>query len=120
LPKQKFGARAIGESVARDFGADGVFTGTITASRKEGGTHLYTVKYSDGDVEDLDTEEYNHAYEMWLRQIGWEPEDQLINLDAASGLKGKPRKLGERQGNELKKSLTSLRRLRLPESILKA
>ncbi len=108
LPTQKCGARAIGESVSRDFGADGVFTGTITAFRREGGTHLYTVEYSDGDVKDLDMEEYNHAYEMWLRQTGWEPEDQPINFDATSGLKRKPKKLGELQGNELKKLLTSL------------
>ena len=70
LPTQKFGARAIGESVARDFGVDGVFTGTITAFRREGGMHLYTVEYSDGDVEDLDIEEYIHAYELWLREAG--------------------------------------------------
>jgi hypothetical protein len=45
-------------------------------------------------VEDLNTEEYNHAYEMWLRQTGWEPEDQVIKLDAASqGFKTKSAKL---------------------------
>jgi hypothetical protein len=88
------GAEAIGQSVCREFVPHGFFTGTITAYRKEMETRLYTVEYTDGDVEDLDDEEYNHAYEVWLRQSGWEPEDQVIQLDAKSqGFKTKTTKI---------------------------
>ena len=88
------GAEAIGQSVCREFEPHGFFTGTITAYRKEKETRLYTVEYTDGDVEDLDDEEYNHAYEVWLRQSGWEPEDQVIQLDAKSqGFKTKTTKI---------------------------
>jgi hypothetical protein len=59
-PAQKFGVNAIGEFVCRDFGPDGIFQGKITAyhldAQKKG---LYTVQYTDNDVEDLDDEEYN-------------------------------------------------------------
>ena len=73
---QKFGVNAIGESVCRDFGPDGIFHGTITAyhmdSEKKG---LYTVQYTDNDIEDLDDEEYNYAYSLWLEEEGWEVEE---------------------------------------------
>ncbi len=54
---QKFGVLAIGEAVCRDFGTDGIFYGTINAFRREGFDDLYTVRYTDGDQEDLDLEE---------------------------------------------------------------
>jgi hypothetical protein len=43
--------------------------------RKEEKNDLYTVEYSDGDSEDLDTEEYNFAYALWLKEEGWTPDD---------------------------------------------
>ena len=58
---QKFGVLSIGEAVCRDFGPDGIFYGTINAYKRETTGELYTVRYSDGDQEDLDTEEYNFA-----------------------------------------------------------
>jgi hypothetical protein len=61
------GAEAIGQSLCREFVPYGIFTGTITAFHKEIKIGLYTVEYTDEDVEDLDDEEYNHAYELWLR-----------------------------------------------------
>ena len=72
---QKFGVLAIGETVCRLFDEHGIFYGVITAYRKEGKNELYTVEYSDGDAEDLDTEEYNYAYALWLKEEGWTPDD---------------------------------------------
>ncbi len=70
LPTQKCGNAAIGVAVTRDFGAEGNFTGTIIAVRKMGSTHIYTVQYTDGDVEELNKEEYTCAYALWLRESG--------------------------------------------------
>ena len=74
---QKFGVNAIGEFVCRDFGPDGMFQGRITAyhldNEKKG---LYTVQYTDNDIEDLDEEEYNYAYSLWLEEEGWEVEEE--------------------------------------------
>ncbi len=58
--------------MTRQFGDEGNYTGTIAAFRKMGSTHLYTVQYADGDVQDLDGGEYNLAYEMLLRDSGVE------------------------------------------------
>jgi hypothetical protein len=33
-----------------------------------GSAKIYTVQYADGDVEDVDGNEYNVAYELWLRE----------------------------------------------------
>ncbi len=72
---QKFGVLAIGETICREFGFDGVFYGTINAFRREGETELYTVRYTDGDQEDLDLEEYNFAYALWLQQEVWDVDE---------------------------------------------
>ncbi len=72
---QKFGVLAIGETVCRVFDEHCIFYGVITAYRKEGENELYTVENSDGDSEDLDTEEYNFAYALWLNEEGWTPDD---------------------------------------------
>ncbi len=53
-----------------------------------GSTHLYTVQYTD-------TEEYNYAYEMWLRESGWEPEDLEVPTAAAPTVLKKPTKLSK-------------------------
>ena len=79
---QKFGLLAIGESVCREFGADGIFHGVVTAYQKSGSGGLYTVEYSDGDVEDMDLEEYNFAYALWLKEEGWDVEDGEVPSDA--------------------------------------
>jgi hypothetical protein len=39
---------AIGETVCREFGFDGIFYGTINAFRREDDADLYTVRYTDG------------------------------------------------------------------------
>ena len=76
---QKNGLEAIGALVERDFGDDGVFVGTVIGfSEEKDGGKLYRVKYSDGDIEDLDQEEYNFAYAMKLKSDGWELEDGQI------------------------------------------
>ena len=58
----------------REFPEEGKFTGTIMAFRKMGSTNLYTVQYADGDVEDVDGDEYNVAYELWLLESGCVPD----------------------------------------------
>jgi hypothetical protein len=59
---QPFGMNAIGTTVCREFGSDGVFYGVISAFGSSKGTQgLYQVEYNDGDVEDMDLEEYNYA-----------------------------------------------------------
>jgi len=58
LHEDKLGAWAIGQSVSRDFGAEGLFTGRVTAYRKDGETDLYELEYEDGDREEVGTEEY--------------------------------------------------------------
>jgi hypothetical protein len=73
LPGQKFGNTALGAAVVRHFPDEGKFTGTIVGFRKLASTSIYTVQYADGDVEDLEDEEYNAAYELWLRESGWLP-----------------------------------------------
>ena len=81
LPHQKFGACAIGQSVLRDFGVEGVFPGTVIAFRKDGLEDVYVIQYEDGDVEEFAAAEYTLAYELWLRQSGWVPEDATANVD---------------------------------------
>ena len=76
MSRQKFGVNAIGKHVARDFGEDGIFTGTITrfTRGKNGVEDLYQVTYTDGDVEDMDVPEYNFGYALHLQNEGWEVE----------------------------------------------
>ncbi len=75
---QKFGVHAIGEPVCRSFGEDGIFHGVVTAFRREGRTELYTVEYTDGDCEDMDKEEYNFGYALWLKEEGWNAEESEV------------------------------------------
>ena len=73
---QKCGVEAIGALVARDFGEDGVFVGTvISVGQDKKGGNLYKVKYSDGDKEDMDEEEYNYAFAFNLQREGWDLEE---------------------------------------------
>ena len=59
------GVAAIGAEVARDFGEEngGVFGGIVQSFDEKGG-RLYRVKYSDGDAEDFDEDEYTYAWEL--------------------------------------------------------
>ena len=64
--------------MCRQFGSDGIFHGVVTAYEKSGSGGLYSVQYSDGDVEDMDLEEYNFAYALWLKEEGWDVEDGAV------------------------------------------
>jgi hypothetical protein len=89
---QPFGVNAIGTTVCREFGVDGVFYGVISAFHTgKGQDDLYTVKYNDGDVEDLDLEEYNYAYALWLKEEGWQVDECHTNAVNTTG-KSSPRK----------------------------
>jgi hypothetical protein len=77
---------AVGTTVCREFGSDGVFYGVITAFRsgKGNGEDLYQVEYNDGDVEDMDGEEYNYAYALYLREEGWNVEEAEADTTASA------------------------------------
>ena len=81
--EQQFGAAAIGTFVARDFGEAGIFNGQITAFNAGECVEeeLYSVEYEDGDKEDLDREEYNYAYALYLQEEGWTLEDAEIDTE---------------------------------------
>ena len=81
LPDQKLGAAAIGQTVLRDFGVDGIVSGTVSAFRKEGVDEIYAIQYEDGDVEEIGPAEYTLGYEQWLRQTGWAPDDVTLTTD---------------------------------------
>ena len=56
-----------------------MYVGTAVGYRVEkGGDRLYRVEYSDGDVEDMDQEEYNFAYAARLMSEGWVVEEGQI------------------------------------------
>ena len=74
MPEDKLGAWAIGQSVSRDFGAEGLFTGRVTAYRKDGETDLYELEYEDGDLEEVGTEEYKLGLALWIQKWSCEPE----------------------------------------------
>ena len=81
---QKNGLEAIGAMVCRHFGDDGYFVGIIISLNfSTDGSSLYRVKYSDGDMEDLDQEEYNYAYSLQLKRDGWTPlEEEAFGSDS--------------------------------------
>jgi hypothetical protein len=77
-----FGVHAIGTTVCGEFGSDAVFYGVISENNRiysfcssKGEEGLYTVEYNDGDVEDMDVEEYNYAYALSLKKEGWPVEE---------------------------------------------
>ncbi len=82
-------------AVTRVFADEGNFTGTIVAVRKMGCTHVYTVQYPDGDVEELDESEYVCAYTLWLRESGGMPEVHDVKPAAGRTSLKKPTKLSK-------------------------
>ena len=87
LPDQKLGAAAIGQTVLRDFGVDGIFSGTVSAFRKDGVHEIYAIQYEDGDVEEIGHAEYTVGYEQWLRKTGWAPDDVSLTTDTKTPLR---------------------------------
>jgi hypothetical protein len=53
-----------------------------------GSEHLYSIEYTDGDVEEMDLEEYNFAYALWLREEGWDVEDGEVPAEDGEGTDG--------------------------------
>ncbi len=99
VPTQNSGNEAIGVAVTREFADEGNFTGTIIAVRKMGCTHVYyTVQYTDGDVEELDQEQYICAYALCVvaSRIGvGEPEVLDVKPAAGPNPLKKPTKLSK-------------------------
>ncbi len=94
---------AIGEAVCRSFGEDGIFHGVVTAFRREVRTELYTVEYTDGDCEEMDKEEYNFGYALWLREEGWNAEEGEVVVRT-----GKKKKLEQQKESIAEKKLAKL------------
>ena len=70
---QPNGLEAVGFDVCRDFGQDGFFEGTVVGFEFDAqGDSLYCIKYTDGDKEDLDQEEFNYAYALHMKRQGWD------------------------------------------------
>jgi hypothetical protein len=91
---QQFGVNAVGTTVCREFGSDGVFYGVITAFRsgKGNGEFLHQVEYTDGDVEDMDAEEYIYAHALYLKEEGWNVEEAEADATASASNTKKKRK----------------------------
>ena len=66
---RKFGELAMGEAVCHDFGY---------GNRCKGCEYLYAVHCTDRDEEDMDVEEYNFAYVLWLEEEGWNAKDEDV------------------------------------------
>ncbi len=60
------GERIAKEEFTNERGELQTYVGTVTAYTMEEGTGLYTVKYDDGDVEDLDCDDYADAHELGM------------------------------------------------------
>jgi hypothetical protein len=95
LPEEKLGAWAIGQSVSRDFGAEGLFTGTVIAYRKDGQNDLYELEYEDGDREEVGTEEYKLGRCLWIEPWGCEAENIAGPCDSKTGTHKKATKLSK-------------------------
>ncbi len=70
---------ATGKNVAKDLGSQGVFVGEVISveydsSDESKAAPYYVVKYSDGDQEDLNEEEFQFAHELSL-QIALDAEE---------------------------------------------
>ena len=74
----KLGLLGIGTEVMRQFD-EGLLVGTVQSyDRKES---LYKILYSDGDMEDMDEEEYVYAYQLALANGG--DANNLSSRDSA-------------------------------------
>ncbi len=60
---------------------EGIFSGTVSAFRKEGLDDVYAIEYEDDDVEEIGHAEYTCGYEQWLRQSGGVPDDVTLTTD---------------------------------------
>jgi hypothetical protein len=72
---------AVGQKVAKDFGEQGVFFGSIIGVEYDSDDKgkekpFYVVQYTDGDKEDLNGKEYGYAHELCFQ----------MELDAADEL----------------------------------
>jgi hypothetical protein len=100
--------------VCRTFGEDGIFYGYVTGYRKDSGTGLYSIQYTDGDEEDMDLEEYNYAYALFLREEGWHAED--VDLEEEPN----PKAVRVQKSNITKKpkeSVTASKRAKLHDMV---
>jgi hypothetical protein len=106
----KFGLEAIGTTVCREFGTDGVFYGVITAVHVQKGEEvLYQVEYSDGDVEDMDLQEYSYAYALWLKEERWNGEEYAPNDEGEGTTKKRvPKNKAPNDASELKRPLKNV------------
>ncbi len=64
------GLLGVGERITKEFindkGELQIFAGSVSSYKFEDGTGLYTVKFDDGDEEDLDSDDYADAHQLGL------------------------------------------------------
>ena len=78
----------VGTKVAKDFGALGVFIGTVLSVEYDSDDDIkakpfYCVQYSDGDREDLNEEEFGYARELCF-QMELDAEDEIDDMAVTS------------------------------------
>ena len=80
---------AVGTKVAKDFGDLGVYFGSVVSVEYDSDDEkkaipFYCVKYSDGDTEDLNEDEFGYARELRF-QIDLDGEDEIDERAVTSG-----------------------------------
>ena len=88
-PCERFLDEAVGTKVAKDFGELGVFLGLVVSVEYDSDDEkkaipFYCVKYSDGDTEDLNEDEFGFARELRF-QIDMDVEDERDERAVTSG-----------------------------------
>ncbi len=64
------------------------------------------MEYNDGgDVEDMDIEEYNYAYALWLKEEGWNVEEYEPGAKAVTGTSVKTKKRAKDTAQPTKKKI---------------
>jgi hypothetical protein len=85
--KEDKNLEAVGQKVAKDFGEQGVFFGSIISVEYDSDDEakekpFYVVQYTDGDKEDLNEEEYGYAHELCF-QMELDAADE-VDVDSAT------------------------------------
>jgi hypothetical protein len=86
-PNEDKHVEAVGQKIAKDFGKQGVFFGSVIGVEYDSDDNgkekpFYVVQYTDGDKEDLNEEEYGFAHELCV-QMDLDATDEL-DVDSAT------------------------------------
>jgi hypothetical protein len=80
----------VGQKIARDFGEKGVFTGEVVAVEHDSEDidkieAIFVVEYTDGDREDMDSDELKYACELYVECSGANDYTPEGSLNSESG-----------------------------------